>query len=405
MRRVSSHIGSQLSTEADEDDWVPHTLSADMSLLREKGSEKMLPFGRRRKLVAMLMFGGLVIGASVELFVRFVLDPTFDREQGWSTNMYSNTRQMLGDTQRPLWSFTGRGVTSGLSDQAFKEWEVLACWVVCVVTGLGSEFFVGYEFLTTVKVVSRKHEHAWFVAQFVFSLVILTSILLARQGNALALIFGVAGAWKFGFPETLLSIIGGWQSPSIAGKLSGLLNGFGTMAHHSALLLFISIFTLEVSPLTRPLVTGAMPLVAQHVVISVKYVSPVAYIIAELILEIWWEIEVFSVIEFSYLPHGVQEAPFQSSPMYSGLVVRCVCTMLLAHWMYWSAGILGFLAPTRPTPESEECVDLEWSAKSGFTPPRAPAAASGWQGNELSEWRHQLAEYHPDTDPTTSLDA
>lgn len=390
VSRVGTRFSARGTGETDGD-WVPHTLVADQSmLLGSCNVMKMnLNHGSRRKLVGTLMLGVAGIALVVELFVRLVLNPTFERPAEFATNMFDAARRSRQETPQPLWSFTGQGVTSGLSDQAFQEFQCFLTWLVCVVTGLGSEFFVGYEFLTTVETISRKHEHAWFVAQFLFSLSILMAILLARSGNPLALGFGVAGAWKFGFPETILCIISGWQCPNLAGKLSGLLNAFGTLAHHSALLLFISLFTLGVSPLTRPLVAGSMPLVLQHIVISVKYISPTLYIVLELLLEIWWEWEVFSVIEFAYLPHGVQLPQFAQNPLYSQVVPRCVCTMVLAHWMYWSAGILGVISQSQlRSIEQKKCNDLECCAEVD--------RPQNWQGNELAEWREQLAEYDPD---------
>merc|ERR1712032_104275 len=134
---------------------------------------------------------------------------------------------------------------------------------------------------------------------------LLVAIALAQARNPLGLIFGIVGLWKFGFPETLLSIVEGYhhddgrQTRLI--RLTAFMNGFGSLFHHSAAMLYLCVFCRGLSPLTRLMVNCAMPLVLQHLVISLKYISMPLYAISELLLETFWELGIFCSIEMFYL--------------------------------------------------------------------------------------------------------
>jgi hypothetical protein len=338
----------------------------------------------------MLFAGGLLMAGAVELFVRCALDSAFQPVQDATPGTGSG--RAPSTSPQPRWGFTGSSLTDGLDDLAFADFQCLLTWFVCVVTGLGAEFFVGYEFLTSAKEITPWHEHAWFVAQFLFSIMILTAIQLGRAGNALAFVFIIAGMWKFGFPETLLFLVKGYGSEGghWTARLTSLMNAFGTLAHHSSSVLAVSILALGLSPLTRPIVCISMPLVLQHIVVSVKYCSMPFYALLELLLEIYWQWEVFANMERFYLPHGVPGAP-AISPIGTGLVLRGVCGMLLAHWLYWAAAILDGIFVLCPLgSQDREVHDVESGPKTRT-----------WHGHEVDEWKKQFAAYDADKSSTS----
>jgi hypothetical protein len=341
--------------------------------------------GKRGQLVLLLAVGFAAIGSIVELFVRLVLDPALEHPEA---EIAHGALSQHGFSQVPAdvvahWSFTGGGLTASLKDSAFYEIQCVVAMLVCVVTGLGMEFFIGYEFLAGSERITQWHEHAWFVAQFLFPIMLLCAVQLARVQNALALIFGVAGMWKFGFPETLLCLLHGYHSDSegrgALRRLQGFLDGFGFLAHHSASMLFICVMCFGLSPMTKPLVTCVTPLILQHLVISFKYFSIPMYAVAEFLLEIFWESNVFSAIELLYLPHGVPLSAAVASPMHTALLRRVFCAMLIAHWLYWTAALLGVIADAaQPKPHSSH---------------QDVRPAESWQGSEVSSWQGKLRKY------------
>jgi hypothetical protein len=361
------------------------TLEENRSLVR--GAPE-LQGSKRATLVGMLFAGGLPMAVAVELFVRFVLDPAFQPLQdplAGDAMLGSGSRKTASTSPRPQWDVTGSSLTDGLSNLAFADLQCLLTCFVCVVTGVGAEFFVGYEFLTSARKITPWHEHAWFVAQFLFAIMCMTALQLARAGNALAFIFMVAGLWKFGFPETLLFLVKGYryEGSHWTGRLTAFMNAFGTLAHHSCAMLAVCIVALGLSPLTRPYACISTPLVLQHIVVSVKYYSIPLYALLELLLEIYWQWEVFANMERFYLPHSVTVGVLSLSPIYTCLVIRALCGMLLAHWLYWAAAILDGIFMLCPFGSPDhELHDVELSREK-----------SSWHGHEVAEWREQFATY------------
>ena len=68
----------------------------------------------------------------------------------------------------------------------------------------------------------------------------------------------------------------------------------------------------------------------QHIIVLLKYHSMALYVLLQLMLELLFEIEMIqSLPDFSVA--GGYELTLRGTAL----------TMLLAHWMYWTAGILG----------------------------------------------------------------
>ena len=69
-----------------------------------------------------------------------------------------------------------------------------------------------------------------------------------------------------------------------APAVSAYLNGLGTTIHHASGAYLICACTTQLMPLDRRLLSMALPLVAQHIVVLLKYWSVPAYGISELCL-------------------------------------------------------------------------------------------------------------------------
>ena len=84
-------------------------------------------------------------------------------------------------------------------------------------------------------------------------------------------------------------------------------------------------------PLSRAVQAVTLPLLLQHLVVLLKYHHVVLYALCELTLEIIWEWEVFA-----------QQGSFTSANGFQryGAAHGLSLTMLLAHWLYWSAAML-----------------------------------------------------------------
>jgi hypothetical protein len=88
-----------------------------------------------------------------------------------------------------------------LADSQFRVYAGFVVWVGVLIAGLGLEIFVWYHFL---QFWSKAREGLWRFSQFIFPLLLVTSLGLALHQSFLALPILVVGLWKFGFPETLM---------------------------------------------------------------------------------------------------------------------------------------------------------------------------------------------------------
>lgn len=88
-----------------------------------------------------------------------------------------------------------------LSDMQFRVYVGFIVWVTVLIAGLGLEIFVWYHFL---QIWCRAREGLWRFAQFIFPLLLVTSLGLATHQEFWTLPILVVGLWKFGFPETLM---------------------------------------------------------------------------------------------------------------------------------------------------------------------------------------------------------
>lgn len=141
---------------------------------------------------------------------------------------------------------------SAMSDADFWVYLGMILWITIVGTSLGLEFWMWTSLLLSrddqTKVWSRRWESTWYLVQFVFSLLVATSLGLAIHGNYLAMPVLTWAVWKFGFPETWMYLYLGIfdaAEPS-AHRVADFLNGVGLVVHHAAMALSIAMALLGV---------------------------------------------------------------------------------------------------------------------------------------------------------------
>jgi hypothetical protein len=122
-----------------------------------------------------------------------------------------------------------------------------------------------------------------------------------------------------------------------AESISAFLDGVGTLIHHTTGSYWIIACTTGLQPFDRRILSLSLPLVGQHIVVLTRYVNTPLYGICELCLEVFWEIEVFSNLDQLSLENG-----------YDISTRGAALCMLLAHWCYWSAAIIGAFAMLLP---------------------------------------------------------
>eukprot|EP00522_Entomoneis_paludosa_P018381 CAMPEP_0172454616 /NCGR_PEP_ID=MMETSP1065-20121228/11550_1 /TAXON_ID=265537 /ORGANISM="Amphiprora paludosa, Strain CCMP125" /LENGTH=373 /DNA_ID=CAMNT_0013206967 /DNA_START=218 /DNA_END=1335 /DNA_ORIENTATION=- len=213
---------------------------------------------------------------------------------------------------------------SNLTDAQFQVYIAFVMWMTMVLTGLGLEVLVWLSFLQGHW--TREMETYWRVAQFVFPLWVATAVGLAMTHNYLALPIMVFSMWKFGFPETILYIYNGLYNKkhSKFQRVVDLINGIGTVIHHSTSSLYVAVIVTGALPAHRAVIQVSLPLLMQHWFVLLKYYNTWAYVALQLILEAWFEWTILSSLEVVHNLHWT-----------GGVLVGA---MIFAHWLYLVAG-------------------------------------------------------------------
>jgi hypothetical protein len=176
----------------------------------------------------------------------------------------------------------------------------------------------------THELKTLKEKYAWMIVQLFFPLCL--SIAL-YSNSVFGLPFLVVGLWKFGTPETVNYFSTSFQSSvSCLYATACFLAGVGTVLHHAFSSWFIC---ANMNGLMSPVhvyrhMAVTTPLVVQHWFSWLSHCNFYAYVIVELVAEVWWEIEMFSNFSDTYLLH--EKVTFMA--------------LLLAHWLYWLSGVL-----------------------------------------------------------------
>ena len=198
-------------------------------------------------------------------------------------------------------------------------------WVTIVLTGLGLEAFVWLTFLQGTW--DPNTENLWKIAQFLFPLSATTAFGLAMSHNYLAIPMIVIACWKLGFPETLLYLHSGLYDKNKATvlRIIDILNGVGTLIHHSAVALLIGALVTNLIPPSRAVIQVSIPVLMQHWFVLMRYSdNQFAYCVIEILLEIWFEWNAITTLEEVHQIHWT-----------GGIIAG---SMLFAHWIYFIAG-------------------------------------------------------------------
>jgi len=242
-----------------------------------------------------------------------------------------------------------------MSDEEYKLYIGFVIWVTLIVTGFGMEGFV----LSGLKMSSSsciddvesniKDHHRWWspkiqllwqFSQFLFPILAIVSFGLATHGNYLSILTTAIGLWKFGFPETLSCLSAAifcrkekgskLVSRQLLMRLENLLNGCGTVIHHTSASLVIAFVLVGAITASRDVSDPILILFMQHLFVLLRYVNRFSYIVITIVLEVWFEWAVISHFENLCANH--------TAAAIAGM------TMLVAHWMYLLAGGLNLLS-------------------------------------------------------------
>merc|ERR1719499_2647707 len=252
---------------------------------------------------------GLVILILFQVMLYFftILDPTF-------AELFRVNELLIPTIPKFQIAEDCSALSCSISDEDFLVMQVSIIAAVAILSGLGSELFFGYHILSYRN--RAFVEWLWIYANLLFPLLIL---------------IGIVGMYKFGFPETCAYCTFGFKNS--LWKLETwmyILNGVGTLFHHSVAMYYIAAFNLGLYYPTKHVIVTPIPICLQHATHVLKYVAPSAYPFIQLGLEIWFEFEVFALLG---------GAVTQKTQPY-------VCfTMLAAHWMYWLAAFMSVFVP------------------------------------------------------------
>jgi len=234
------------------------------------------------------------------------------------------------------WGISDSSPFAKMSDEQFTVYVTFVIWFTVVLTGIGLEILVWVRYLQAWTSdgnirANAEREFWWRCSQFVFPIVTMTALGLASTHNFLALPLTVVGLWKFGFPETInhlyLAIYD--TNTSRLERAANLLNGIGSLVHHSAGALLLVSLLNGLSPTTRYFLSPSLVLIMQHWFALLSYSNKFLYSSLTLVWEFWFEWLLLSHLEALLSQHWV--------------VGIGACAMLFAHWLYLIAGAIGTL--------------------------------------------------------------
>ena len=222
---------------------------------------------------------GFVSAAIVIYFVFVQHNPVWD-EEPYNTD--------VGKYHGSPGAFSDTAPQENMDDDQFLIYIGFIVWITILMTGLGMEIFVWYNFIQDW---SDKHENLWKFVQFLFPLMVLVSFLLAAHQNAFAPLVMVLGMWKFGFPETLMHTYTGLfgKTMSRIQRSADLIDGIGNLLHHGSAALMLSMMTVGVFPGSRCFFSPTAILIMQHWIVLGQYISTAHYSAIVLVLEYYFE--------------------------------------------------------------------------------------------------------------------
>ncbi|CAE8642542.1 unnamed protein product [Polarella glacialis] len=217
----------------------------------------------------------------------------------------------------------------GFSD--FRKLNAIVAWATVLLLGLGMEVLLGSHIFQHLP--EHHVEAFWKYSQFAFPLLTMVSFNAAARQSWFALFPLVLGMWKFGYPETICSLLSALKSYRLGHRttaLRRLCDGVGLLLHHGSASLVVCALITGVVPQTRELQSCILPLVLQHWFALLRYWSVGLYTFIELALEVVFELEVL----------GNYAAFFNLD-----MIMRMASSgMLFAHWLFLSSGMLGLIS-------------------------------------------------------------
>jgi len=240
-------------------------------------------------------------------------------------------------TSKPLPSFLPM---REWNDREFLCYLTVVMWITMVLTGLGTEVLVWIMFIKGGW--NDERENLWWLAQFFFPMIAATSIGLANTHNWFSMPLLVLTAWKFGFPETVLSLHTALydNKSSFLVRFVNFLSGAGTVIHHSASALYVAAVCTNLIPASRFVIQITVPLLMQHWFVLLRYNYNTAYVVLEVVLEVWFQWTAFGLLKFFRFLHWTGSLG--------------ACGMILAHWMYFTAGFLSLFTKESDEEDEEE---------------------------------------------------
>lgn len=180
-------------------------------------------------------------------------------------------------------------------------------WLTVVITGIGLEIFMFLLYLKNGWTSS--HETQWKLAQFLFSILALTTLGLASLRNyTVILTLVVVGMWKFGFSETAVPMYCPIYSKLFTRRQAFLclaLRSIGSLLHHSGAAFHFCMLLSGSIIADRPSVDTTLILCIQHWIVLITQIftgmhQKRLYEMIQLGLEIWFEWTVFSNMEHAH---------------------------------------------------------------------------------------------------------
>jgi len=215
------------------------------------------------------------------------------------------------------------GPTSWISDKWFHVYSVVIAWITVASTGLGSELVFGVALTTYL--FHRKHGPViWHFAQFMFSLMLMVAFV---GDSGFGLPFLTFGLWKFGFPETISTLLRFRHLREI----DAIVDGIGLLLHHLSTSLTLVGIMLHLFPRDRAMTAVCVVPMMQHWFVLVKYRHLITYIAIELLLEVYFQWEVISNLGEFNTDFGIAITRVGRG---------CALTMLFAHWLYLIGAII-----------------------------------------------------------------
>lgn len=271
----------------------------------------------------------------LDVFTQWELDKFREAaaEHGFSRDtMFEELEYQPGgfgndDDEEDKLGVTGSFFTSNASDKDYIVFYGFILWATIVLTGIGMEFFC-YSLLIK-DAWDLNTENRWRFVQFLFPLLASSAVGMAHRNNFWTLPLITLTLYKFGFPETILYLYSGLfdESLNVGLRWKEMLDGIGTVTHHSSAALYITMVLVQIIPSTRSTIEVVIPVLVQHWFVLLRYRYRHVYMAVEILLEVWFEWTVLSLLEEVHKEHWV-----------AGIVAA---SMLVSHWMYFIAGGLG----------------------------------------------------------------